>query len=365
MEMEGINYKMRELYKNIELELDKVKYKDLWPGFSRMEFAIYNKTKIFLKKEEIPYDERFLGNTSIDYNGSNLAIWYTENPSQEESRELASNIIHEMFHSYQITNNEVRFPDDLKGLDYPMDLKNYEIKYKENILLVEALNSNDRNIKYNILKEIISLRMLRLRKYGDIIKYEFAIETVEGSAEYCGTKALRDISKELYDRRIENYKKILTEDISIIFNVRKICYYTGALFLFLLEELDIPFTREISGQNEYIFEEILDKCAYDIINIDDIKSLQIEKHFIEYINERENKFEDFFNKSFVKHEGDFYICGYDPMNMIKQEEQVLCSHFIVIMDKVSKEQLFLNGPVVVKLKKGTSNHVVEYYSKVD
>lgn len=40
-----------------------------------------------------------------------------------------------------------------------MDLENYKIKYKENTLLVEAINSNDRDKKYDILKEIISLRM--------------------------------------------------------------------------------------------------------------------------------------------------------------------------------------------------------------
>lgn len=32
-----MNDKMRELYNSIELELDKVKYNNLWPGFSRME----------------------------------------------------------------------------------------------------------------------------------------------------------------------------------------------------------------------------------------------------------------------------------------------------------------------------------------
>ena len=93
-----MNDKMRELYNSIELELDKVKYNNLWPGFSRMEFAIYNKAKVFLKNEEIPYDERFLGNTSINYNGRNLAIWYVEDPGQQDGKELASNIVHEMFH---------------------------------------------------------------------------------------------------------------------------------------------------------------------------------------------------------------------------------------------------------------------------
>lgn len=360
-----MNDKMKELYNSIELELDKVKYNALWPGFSRMEFAIYNKEKVFLKNEEIPYDERFLGNTSIDYNGRNLPIWYIEDPNQEESRELASNIVHEMFHSYQISNNEARFPNDLKGLDYPMELENYEIKYKENTLLVEAINSNDRDKQYNILKEIIALRMLRLQKYGDIIRYEFGIETIEGSAEYCGAKALKDISGELYEKRIDNYKKILSEDISMLFDIRRNCYYTGTLFLLLLEELEMPFTHGITGSKETIFEEILDKLEYGEANADDIKDSKVEKYFIEHMKERESKFEDFFNEPYVKYEGDFYICGYDPMNMIKRKDEILCNHLIMLKDKVSQKQLFIKGPVIVKLKNGTTNLVLEYYSKTD
>ncbi|MDR7856632.1 hypothetical protein [Tissierella sp.] len=361
--MKEMDCEMRKLYSDIEVELDKVNFNDIWSGFSRTEFAIYNKSKVFLKDDVISHDERFLGNTSIDYNGDKLAIWYIEDTSQENIEELASNIVHEMFHSYQFLNNESRFPNDLKGLDYPMDLKNYEIKYRENMLLVEALSSNDRNLKYDMLKEIIGLRIFRLQNYGDIIKYEFAIETVEGSAEYCGAKALRQISKEVYEKRIERYKRILSKDISKIFDIRRSCYYSGTLFLLLLEDLDISFTHEIHGQHQHIFEEVADKVGYSSIKIDDIKNLELERYYIEYKKETEKKFEDFFNQSFEKYKGDFYICGYDPMNMIKHKDKILCSHCIFLEDKVENKKIFLKGPLVVKLEKGTSNHVIEYYLK--
>jgi len=81
-----------QLYKLVEFELNKVNFNDLWKGFSKYEFALYNKRKVFLKNGEIPYDNRFLGNTSIDYDGRNLAIWYVEDLDKEDSRELASNI---------------------------------------------------------------------------------------------------------------------------------------------------------------------------------------------------------------------------------------------------------------------------------
>lgn len=135
--------------------------------------------------------------------------------------------------------------------------------------------------------------------------------------------------------------------------------------MLLLEELEIPFTHEIIGQKETIFEEILGKLEYGAANADDIKDSKVEKYFIEYIKERDSKFEDFLSEPYVKYEGDFYICGYDPMNMIKRKDEILCNHFIMLKDKVSQEQLFINGPVVIKLKNGTTNLALEYYSKTD
>lgn len=363
MKVEGMDYKMRKLYEDVELELKKVNYNDLWTGFSRKEFALYNKVKIFLKNEEIPYDNRFLGNTSIDYNGENLAIWHVEDPNKVDSRELASNIIHEMFHSYQLSNGEKRFPNDLKGLDYPIDLKNFEIKYRENMLLIQALDSNNRDLKNNLLKEIISLRMSRLQRYGDIIKYEFAVETVEGSAEYCGTKALKFISEELYEKRIEEYKNILSTNTSSLFDIRMISYYTGVLLLILFEDLNIDFIKEIIGQSQSIFEEVAEKIGYSIIDIENVFDPRIEENFRTHVDNLDKRFEDFFNKPLIKHEGDFVICGYDPMNMVKLRDMILCDNFIMLIDRKFQEKIFLKGPIVVKVKNGTSNQVTGYYSR--
>lgn len=361
MAMEKTNIKMRELYKNIESELDKVKYDNLWSGFFRMEFAIYNKTTVFLKDGEIPYDERFLGNTSINYHGKNLAIYYVERPSKENIQQLASLVVHEMFHSYQTLHGEKRFTKDLVGLNYPNDLKNYQVKYRENKLIVDAFNSRDMNTKLDILKEIIALRMSRLARYGSIIKYEMAIETIEGSAEYCGTKALKDISEKDYKKRIKDYKNILLNDFHLLFNIRKISYYTGTLFLLLLDDLKIPFSQEINKQSQYIFEEVAGKFKYKIINIDNIEETELEKHFIKHMDKINTKFKDFFKGHVKKHKGDFRICGYDPMNMIRQDDDILCSHFIMLIDDSTKEELFLKGPVMVKLKAGSYNQVIEYY----
>lgn len=82
---------------------------------------------------------------------------------------------------------------------------------------------------------------------------------------------------------------------------------------------------------------------------------------MEHMNKVNIKFEDFFKGYVKKHEGDFRICGYDPMNMIRQGDDILCSHFIMLMDDSTKKQLFVKGPVMVKLKAESYNQVIEYY----
>ncbi len=352
---------MRNLYEKIELELDKVEFDEIWPGFSKMEFALYNKETVYLKDKEIPYDNRFLGNTSINYNDKNLAIFNVKNPTNENIPILASLIVHEMFHSYQVLNGEKRFPNDLLGLSSPKNLKNYEIKHRENKLIVSALNEVNHDVKLSYLKEIIALRQSRLVKYRDIVKYEMALETLEGSAEYCGTKALKNISKEHYLSRIEDYKGILLKDIRLIFDTRKISYYVGTLLLLLLNDLKIHFNQEIKGNNKYFFEEISEMLGFEIIDIEKIKEDNLEEYYKEHLDSVNFEFEEFFKKKTNKHKGNFMICGYDPMNMIKREDDILCSQFIMLIDEVSKEKIFVQGPVVVRLKPESYKKVQEYY----
>lgn len=104
---------MRNLYNEVDLFLDNISFNDIWPGFSRYEFALYDNESIYFKNGTIPYEQRFLGNTAIEYGGEFIAIWNVPDPQKEDVQLLAADLVHEMFHAYQRSHGENRFPDDL------------------------------------------------------------------------------------------------------------------------------------------------------------------------------------------------------------------------------------------------------------
>lgn len=351
---------MRKLYEKVNKTLNTLTFNDIWNGFAKTDFALYDKNNVFLKDGVIPYDNRFLGNTTIDYEGENLAIWLIENIEDIDYKELSANIVHEMFHSFQISQNESRFPDDIKALSYPSDLENYQLKYNENIMLVNALNSKEKNKKIDILSQIVTSRKLRLNKFGSLIKYEFIIETIEGSAEYCGTKALKSISNNLYQNRLEKYKEILLSDKKMLFDIRRCCYFWGTLFLLLLDEIGIDFPKEIHGQYLTIFEQIIPLMKCNTI-INQIKSEKIDKYFEEETFRKEKLIDDFNSNNPLIYDGEFSICGYDPMNMFKIDNKIFCSNFILLYNTITKENTFISGPVILILE-NDSDIIKRYYA---
>ena len=56
-----------------------------------------------------PVDNRFLGNTSIEYDNKYIAIWKVTESDKKNIDNLTASLIHEMFHAHQFANNEKRF----------------------------------------------------------------------------------------------------------------------------------------------------------------------------------------------------------------------------------------------------------------
>ena len=54
-------------------------------------------------------------------------------------------------------------------------------------------------------------------------------------------------------------------------------------------------------------------------------------------------------------EGKFFISGYDPMNMIRFGDLILCKHFIRLTDLESKESRVFYEKTVLRMEQGSEN----------
>jgi len=351
---------MRGLYNNINNILNQMDFNALWKGFKKYPFALYNEKTVYFEASEIPYNTQFIGNTSIIYNKEPIAIWYVSDPSNEDPEILASNLVHEMFHAFQKEQGESRFPNDFMILDYPDDVRNYELKYAENQILAQGFLATDIEEKRNLLQQFISIRNERKKRIGDMIQCEFLTETVEGLAEYVGTMALKQISKIKYTDRINTYLEILKVLDNNLFDIRRISYYIGTVFYITAVDSGVSIYPDLGKCIKSTYEMIA--CNFTCKETLHIQtSMEVKEKVQEHVKQKVKQLEDFMNRDHRCIIVDCTICGYDPMNMIKVNEYILCSHFIMLCDNQTNEQKFIKGPVLLEMKKDTMYQVISYY----
>lgn len=349
---------MNSVWNEINSILSNVEFNKLWKGFKRYRFALYDDEKVYFGDKEIAVDNRFIGNTAIDYDGEKLAIWRVSKEELESLHVLAANMVHEMFHAFQMENGENRFPDDIKGLNKPFDLEYYSMKSREAKLLAEAITSHDYDAKLKNLIGIISLREVRKRQYKDVAEYEFKIETIEGAAEYVSMKALNIISKNEYHKRISSYLQNITDN-NMIFDTRRYSYFYGSTLLLLLDSLNIDISQDIKGNTVTIMEDVMGKVDKRL-NVESIpKDPTIEENLNKYRRELCNRFENFYKLSNKHNPGCYSINGYDPMNMYKLDNKILHEHFVSLYDNDKNNSIFIKGPVITVFNQDESQ-VIDY-----
>lgn len=349
---------INRIYKEIDSILDKLDFNGLWKSFEKYNFALYDDEKVYFRDSEIPLDNRFIGNTAIDYSGKKIAIWKITDNDLENLNILLGNIVHEMFHAFQFENNESRFPNDLKGLNKPFDIEYYQMKKQEGILLVNAIQNDDMKSKLSNLEKIITLRENRRELYKDSTEYELAIETVEGTAEYVGTKALKNIDKEEYKKRIYKYMEIIIDN-KMIFDTRRYSYFYGTLLLILIASLNIKVSQEIENNDKTIMEDLM-SIIKERKEVGDIPiDLDLKEKLNIYHNDIYMKFEEFHNEKRKSHPGIYKIIGYDPMNMYKYGNKILHEHCVNLYDSNSDKTIFIKGPVITIYNEDESQ-VIDY-----
>jgi hypothetical protein len=357
---------MRTIYTRVSERLDTLNFEALWPGFHRFDFAIYTSKEVCMKNRTEPWDARYLGNTAIRLGSGYSAIWNVEDDVQNGSLPdldlLAANLVHEMFHAFQFEHGESRFPNDLKTLTYPNDPVNLSMKAEENEILADAFESEDRNRRTMLLRQFCGLRKAREARIGELIDCEFLTETAEGMAEYAGLRALKALAPQKYRDKTSGYAGILRQCGPLQLDIRRISYFSGALLLAALHDAGIELAHDIAGVQEPVARLLFRKLKPEPAEISPenpkIRAL-LEESQAGILSE----IHKIIKSASGGQTGTFLITGYDPMNMRRVQDLVLCRTFVRLTEEKTKREETFFGETVLKMVKGSLNQAEEYFRK--
>lgn len=69
--------------------MNTLDFNELFEGFHKYRFALYNREEIVLNDKVMPYQEEFRGNTTKEYGGEYIAIWDVGFDPVEDTERLA------------------------------------------------------------------------------------------------------------------------------------------------------------------------------------------------------------------------------------------------------------------------------------
>lgn len=309
------------LYYEIKKHIDKVDFSKLWRGFEPLKFALYTENECFFDGKYIPKTDEFLGNTSICYNNEVIAIWNVM--EQTDSIVLASKMIHEMFHGFQLINNESRFPNELDALyEYKYTDQNLSLKFEENVIISELLD----NFEFDKFQKLLKIRKFRASNYSYEYHYETCVEQIEGAAQFVELCALKQLSYDTYLDKLNKLKSRITINGNLL-PVRIISYDVGALLLLILNENGIEYQ---SGFVNTPFSEYL------IANMSECE-LNVELSMGATINSYYENADLIISKAIesndVVNEGLFDLLGVNVYNAIYRNGFIISRYFVMYGDK--------------------------------
>ena len=331
-------------YFNLKQLIDNLDFSKLWAGFRPLKFALYNEDQCFFNGHFIHKTDIFMANTSIQYQGEYIAIW---NLTQEVDLEvLASKIIHEMFHGYQMSHQESRFPNELEALlTYRYSKENLSIKLAENNLLEQLIVEFDQ-LKFN---KLLALRAYRLVHFPNEYQYESAIEQIEGTASFVELNALLQINPDKYQNKMKAMIAEITEPMSF-FPIRVLSYSVGALIFLVLKR------HQLNS-----FECFADQAVTTSMlkNIPQHKGdlpifPEISKLVETYNNESSEIIKETLSANQCVLDGDYKLLALNVYDARYYKGYIITTHFLMFQDNNSSS--VLKGDFVISLNSDNRIH---------
>ncbi|MGE8203548.1 hypothetical protein ACQKP0_03210 [Heyndrickxia sp. NPDC080065] len=350
--------KITEMMKEIELDF-------YWKDFKPVAYCLYNKEFVYLFNHPnhssannepyvLPWNEQFIADTCILFEDYPTAIVNVER--YENSESIYSLLIHELFHGYQYVIEEKRFPNELLGAQYPIQLENIDLRNKERQLLFKAVLASEKPSKNKLLNEFIFIREQRKDNIGDYAQYEFLVESIEGPAWYIEAKAFQQASNLPFDKVVNNYSPTLIDKKESNVHIRRSCYGSGLFLCLLLDEFSTDWQKKFMQSEKTLYE-----FFKEFIEIEPLHNMSYQydyesQEILQFINEERLKIFEEFEKSDGFHlfiEGNLKATSIDPMNIISHGKQLLHQNFIKI--QIGETEYYIHQPAIAQYTDAIKN----------
>ena len=224
---------LESLYAQVKETISGLDLNSIWPGFEVLKFALYDDAACFFDGKYIEKTDDFCANTSISFQGEQIAIWMVD--GEMDIPVLASKIVHEMFHGYQTLMGWTCWPDEMEALyRYAYKAENLSLKLRENALLLGLMDRFD-DLAF---QELLAHRKLRSMQFPWEFLYESRVEEIEGTANYVEWQVLRQLD-EGKARLLENSMRASLTTPGYLFPIRISSYFTGALMVHAMRSAGI------------------------------------------------------------------------------------------------------------------------------
>ena len=331
---------LEKLFHEVNAAVSGLDFKSIWPGFRPLRFALYDSETCIFDGRRIEKTDAFTANTSIEYNGEQIAIWMVQD--EPEIPVLASKIVHEMFHGFQTKQGWDCWPNEMEALyTYKYDAENLCLKLRENALLLSLLDSFDAGA----YGELLAIRKLRSVKFPNEYSCEIKFEEIEGTANYIEWQALRQLDRKKADALTDHMRSVMTKP-EFLFPIRISSYYTGALMISAMLaagdysfepasrpaiipilETVAPFSGEFKGEEE-LRRTVSDAVDAFYGDTEAIIRAALEKNEIVLKGPAELKFVNIYN---ARCSGGFITSTYFLMYSDEGQDKILQGNFVIRM----------------------------------
>lgn len=343
---------MIETSRQLMSKIAQLDFEKIWPGFHRLPFVLYDSERCCAAGRVQARDPAMIGNTAIQWNGTPTAIWNLELDPCDDLDLLAANIIHEMFHAYQLELGESRWPDDLVLLNTKRTLLDLQLECGE----YAALAGTD--APGSAVACAAALHKARKASGGAWLREQERLETVEGMAEYAGLCALEQLAPEKVRARLEQFRNVLRDPQRLLEQPRLVSYYAGAMRLWLARSAGIPMSHSVGSETQTV-------CELLIPAVPEISAVQLpDARTLSELYEKDAacretcicKAAERLRRERI---GSFRIAGYDPMNMLRSGDRILCSTFVRL--EGNGQTYSFAGETLLAMETGADREVCAFF----